>query len=75
MDRPVVKKLLELIKFRDTHSAFNGKFQVNSCDDKSIDMLWKNGDSFVRLVVELQPLSAKVQYNEPGNEDVMTLNL
>jgi sucrose 6(F)-phosphate phosphorylase len=73
--RGVVVKLIELIKFRNTHPAFNGKFIVGNCDDQSLDLSWKNGDLFARLVVKLQPLSATVLYNDPGGKDNKTINL
>ena len=73
--RGVVMKLIELISFRNTHPAFNGKFVVANCDDQSLDLLWKNGDLFARLVVKLLPFSAKVLYNDPGGKDNKIINL
>jgi sucrose phosphorylase len=73
--RVVVMKLIELIKFRNTHPAFNGKFIVGNCDDQSLDLSWKNGDLFARLIVKLLPLSATVLYNDPGGKDKKIINL
>ncbi len=67
--RGVVGKLIELIKFRNTHPAFNGKFIVGDCDDQTVDLSWKNGDLSARLVLKLLPLSATILYNEPGEKD------
>jgi sucrose 6(F)-phosphate phosphorylase len=75
VNRPVVKKLLELIEFRDTHTAFTGIFKVNPCDDQSMDLSWENGELFVRLVVDLISLSARILYNEPNIEGIKTFNL
>jgi sucrose phosphorylase len=73
--RGVVTKLVELIKFRNTHPAFNGKFEVSNCDDQSINLLWKNGEQFARLVVKLQPLSATIIFNESCVEDTQEVSL
>jgi sucrose phosphorylase len=75
VNRPVVNKLLELIRLRNTHTAFNGEFQIGSSDDKSVDLLWTNKGSFIRLVVELQPLTARIQYNLSGSEDIKTITI
>jgi sucrose phosphorylase len=73
--REVVMKLIELIKFRNTHPAFNGNFVIGHCDDQSVDLIWRNGDLFARLVVQLLPLSATVLYNEPGCKDNKLIKL
>jgi sucrose 6(F)-phosphate phosphorylase len=73
--RPIVKKLIDLINFRNTHDAFNGIFNVGSCDDQSIILSWKKGELFTRLVVDLHSLSATVSYNEPGNEEIKIFDL
>ena len=75
VNKEVVKKLVELIKLRNTHAAFDGKFQVGSCDDQSIDLSWTNGDLFTRMVVHLHPLSGKVLYNEPDDKLIKVIDL
>jgi sucrose 6(F)-phosphate phosphorylase len=75
MKREVVVKLVELIKFRNTHQAFNGKFTIGSCDDQTVDLTWKNGDLFARLVVNLLPLSATIYYNAINDKEVMKISL
>jgi sucrose phosphorylase len=68
-------KLIELIKFRNTHPAFNGKFLVGNCDDQTIDLSWISEDLFARLVVSLQPLSASIVYKDPNEKDTQTIIL
>jgi sucrose phosphorylase len=75
VNRGVVMKLIELIKFRNTHPAFNGKFMVGKCDDQIIDLSWESEDSFARLVVKLQPLSASIVYKDPNDKDAQTIIL
>jgi sucrose 6(F)-phosphate phosphorylase len=73
--KDVVKKLIELIKLRNTHPAFNGKFKVGNCGDKEINLSWNNGMFSTKLLVRLNPLSATVTFNEPGNMNIKTINL
>jgi len=73
--RSVVKKLVEMIHFRNTHPAFNGRFSVDDSDERSISLRWNRGDSFTKLIVKFAPLSATIHYNEPGKKDIRIINL
>jgi sucrose phosphorylase len=75
VNKEVVKKLIELIKFRNIHTAFDGEFNVGVCDDKEMILSWKKDDLFAKLIVKLNPFSATVSYNEPGDKDIKTINL
>jgi sucrose phosphorylase len=50
--QPVVGRLLELVRLRNTHPAFDGTLNVSS-DDRSIRMAWTNGTSAVTLDVDV----------------------
>ncbi len=47
--RPVVKGLLELMKFRNEHPAFDGEFILEDSNDKELVIFRKNGNHFARL--------------------------
>lgn len=64
VNRPVVQKLIELIKFRNTHPAFNGLFEVGKCNDDSLIVSWNNQDEYARLSVDLTNLSAEIVYSD-----------
>ncbi|MBE5889901.1 MAG: sucrose phosphorylase [Lachnospiraceae bacterium] len=49
VQRPVVEKLLDLMKFRNTHPAFDGEFILEECSDEELVILRKNGDDYARL--------------------------
>jgi sucrose phosphorylase len=51
--RPVVADLLELMKLRNTHAAFQGSFQLLASGADSLDMRWHNAGSTARLQVNL----------------------
>lgn len=75
VDRPVVKKLIELIRLRNSHPAFNGTFDVGVCDDSEIVISWNNNESFARLFVDLHNLSAEIIYNDSSDNQMKKLVL
>jgi sucrose phosphorylase len=54
MQRPVVCDLLELIRLRNTHAAFQGTFALQPSAHDTLDMHWSNGAAFARLRVNLR---------------------
>ena len=52
--RPVVKGLLDLMKFRNEHPAFDGEFILEDCSDKELVILRKNGEHFARLRADFE---------------------
>ncbi len=50
----VVRRLMELIRFRNQHQAFAGEFQVIESGDQSLRLEWKNASDWCRLTVDLQ---------------------
>lgn len=60
--RPVVRRLLELIRLRNTHPAFDGTLTVSS-DDGHLRMGWRKGTSEAVLNVDLQAGSANVGWS------------
>ena len=41
VERPVVKQLLELMKLRNTHPAFDGEFYMLPCEKEQLILGWK----------------------------------
>ena len=52
--RPVVKGLLDLMKFRNEHPAFDGEFILEDSSDKELVILRKNGEHFARLRADFE---------------------
>ena len=75
VQRPVVKKLVELIKFRNTHPAFNGHFELAGSSDHEIIMTWNNPDSFARLYVDFLNMSAEISYLDPKTKIIQKMDL
>ena len=63
VERPVVKKLLELMKFRNEHPAFDGEFILEDCSDEELVILRKNGDAFARLKANLKTKKFTIEHS------------
>lgn len=68
LERPVVQKLLRLIQFRNTHSAFQGNFSLIPTDDSYLIIRWENADTWVQLTVDFQEQQIEICYLEAGTE-------
>jgi len=66
LQRPVVRSLFDLIRFRNTHPAFAGEFHLMPCDDQSIRIEWRCGTEWARLSVDLETMSASIAYSAAG---------
>jgi sucrose phosphorylase len=60
---PVVKALLNLIRFRNAHPAFAGEFQVQDSSDRVLSLKWQRGEDWARLEVDLAAPSAIIEYS------------
>jgi len=63
LQRPVVRSLLDLIRFRNSHPAFAGDFHLLPCDDQAIQIEWRRDEEWARLSVCLQTMSASVAHS------------
>jgi sucrose phosphorylase len=54
LQRPVVQRLCTLIRLRNTHPAFGGRFEVIQSPAHELRLHWSHGTHGVRLVVDLR---------------------
>ena len=52
--RPVVQKLLDLLRFRNTHPAFGGACILQDCGEHELVILRQNGDAWARLRADFE---------------------
>jgi sucrose phosphorylase len=60
VQRPVVRALFELIRFRNTHPAFAGDFSLLPCMDHQIAIEWRNKEHWARLNVDLSAMNSVI---------------
>jgi len=70
---PVVRSLMDLIRFRNTHPAFGGDFQLIGSGDHSLVIVWKKDSDWARLGADFASRSAILSYSDPAGDQVMTI--
>ena len=66
--RPVVQDLFRLIRFRNTHSAFNGVFSMPACDNNQFRARWDNNQEWAELHIDFQSGTAQIVHSEGASE-------
>ena len=59
--RPVVRSLLELLRLRNAHPAFNGTFGLRSSAPDRLVLEWANGPATARLDVDLAEMRSTME--------------
>jgi len=60
LGRPVVQQLLELIRLRNTHSAFGGTFDVDQPTSSRLRLAWSYGEQRLCLEVDFEQPAARI---------------
>lgn len=60
LDRPVVRRIVDLVRLRNTHSAFDGDLPVEAADSHSVRLRWQHGLDELSLDVDFDGGSAVV---------------
>jgi sucrose phosphorylase len=68
IERPVVRRLIELIRLRNSHPAFNGVFTTASSDDHRLEMRWNHGAHAAQLSVDFDDLTNELRITEGAGE-------
>jgi sucrose phosphorylase len=66
LERPVVTRLLELIRLRNAHPSFAGEFAMADSSDEVLDLRWQNGDAFASLRIDFATLGHRLEYSDQG---------
>ena len=68
LQRPIVQRFMKLIAFRNTHTAFNGEFEVLPSSASQLSLVWKNGLEYALLHVDFSTFACYIAYTEKGVE-------
>ncbi|KPF58424.1 sucrose phosphorylase [beta proteobacterium AAP51] len=68
LHKPVVARLLALIRLRNQHPAFGGEFRTGDGADHSLVMRWQQGAAFAELQADLRSGTGRVQYSTDTGE-------
>lgn len=75
LQRPVVKRLVKLLRLRNRHPAFDGIFELNHSNDNTVDITWRNGEASCSLFVDLRFKTAVVRHRESADGDETELTV
>ena len=65
--KPVIQRLLRLIRFRNEYPAFNGHFNVLDSAGNKIHLSWKNDTKSCDLLIDLITFTSKISFqNDAG---------
>ena len=67
LDRPVVQRLLALVRLRGTHPAFHGRLAVDVPEVGTLRMTWTSGDASCSLEVDVREGSMSIDEEAVGS--------
>ena len=62
-ERPVVRRLIELIRLRNSHPAFGGRFALLDSGDTSLHLRWEQGQHWAALRVDFETRDHALTYS------------
>lgn len=68
LEKEVVQRLLELIRFRNEYPAFNGDFKVLDSTNDEIHLLWKKEAKYCKLSIDLKTNKSVIEYAGDNGE-------
>jgi sucrose phosphorylase len=68
VQRPVVQRLFELIRFRNDCAAFDGEYELLPCDDNRLEIRWSGGGEEATLRADLAERSFVIEHSRAGEE-------
>lgn len=70
LGKPVVQKLVELIKLRNTYPAFGGRFEAIALpEQRELQMQWTAGNASATLKVDLQDKTGVISLADGSGQD------
>jgi sucrose phosphorylase len=73
--RPIVKDLIKLIQFRNSHPAFNGNLTLNRCSDHEVSLTWDKANNYARLYIDLSTSTLEIKYSDGFSDKDKVLSL
>jgi sucrose phosphorylase len=63
LEKPMVQRLIEIIRLRNTHPAFGGGHRVESAAASLLSITWQRAEAWARLDVDFAKSSAVIEYS------------
>lgn len=62
VQKPAVQRLMKLIRFRNDHPAFDGKFEVLASSKDLLQLQWTKDTQYCKLSIDLHRMLSKIEY-------------
>ena len=62
LQKEVVQRLLQLIRFRNEYPAFNGEFKVLVSSEHEINLSWQKDEKICTLKIDLKNNKSVIEY-------------
>ncbi len=73
--KPVVGKLMKLMRFRNEYPAFNGKFEMQESNSHELILSWKKCRSYCKLLVDFQRKTGEIEFWDKEEKKIKTIVL
>ena len=70
LEKPVVRRLMKLIRFRNEYEAFDGRFSVPESAESEIRLRWSREDKCCELFIDLRSYRTVIEYVDPTGESI-----
>jgi sucrose 6(F)-phosphate phosphorylase len=68
LQKDVVQRLLQLIRFRNEYPAFNGEFRVQDCAKHEVRLQWALGEKRCTLFIDLTTMATVIDYMDEAGQ-------
>ncbi len=75
VQKPVVRRLLQLMRFRSHYPAFNGRFELQYSNDSSVAMGWRHGEHYCEVFVDLNFKTSTINYLDEATLEEKTFRV
>lgn len=69
LEKPVVQRLLKLIRFRNEYAAFNGEFRVLDSAEDEIRLQWRKEQQVCTLFIDLKTNKTVIDYIDGAGKE------
>lgn len=73
LEKPVVKVLIDLIKFRNTNASFKGEFNLIESNKEVLHIVWTNDKVKSELIIDLLKTSCQIKLTEDNKSQWIDL--
>lgn len=70
LERPVVKRLLKLIRFRNKHQAFSGDFEMLPSEENNLILSWRKNEHYCCANIDLKSYECKIEYSDQESDNI-----